>query len=179
MKKLTILIFALAVSTVLVHAQVFNTSSTLKRGQFSVGVEPGLYVNGATDFYLFLHGGVGITKNTDFGLKLGVLGNTTYIGGDVEFKLAKIFSLSVGAHSWGDFGLDGTALLTFPLTSGVKIYTGLDTDIIFANDVQMPLWIPVGLQIMMNKNMAFIFESEINVTDVGSHFLGGGLSFFF
>lgn len=179
MKKLTVLFIALVASATLVHAQVFNTSSTLKRGQFSVGVEPGLYINGASDFYLFLHGGVGITHNADFGLKLGVLGNTTYIGGDVEFNLAKIFSLSVGAHSWGDFGLDGTALLTFPLTSGVKIYTGLDSDIVFANDVQVPLWIPIGLQIGMNKNMAFLFESEINITDVGSHFLGGGLSFFF
>ena len=170
MKKLFVLIFVLGLSTIFVQAQVFNTSSTLKRGQFSVGIEPGLYINGSSDFNLFLHGGVGITHNTDFGLKLGVLGNETYIGGDVEFALAKIFSLSVGAHSWGDFGLDGTGLLTFPLTSGVKIYT---------NEVQVPLWIPVGLQIGMNKNMAFIFESEINVTDVGSHFLGGGLSFFF
>ena len=178
MKKLLILAFGLI--TISLNAQVFNTSSTLKRGQFSAGFEPGLYIGG-NDFTLFLHGGIGLTSGTDLGLKVGLLNGATYIGGDVEFSLGKHFSLSVGAHGQGNLGLDGTALFTFPIKQDVKIYTGLDMDVLFYdnNDTQIPFWVPLGLEIRMRKNMSFMFEAEINLTDVGSHFLGGGLNFYF
>lgn len=177
MKKL--LIFTISFIAISLNAQVFNTSSTLKRGQFSAGFEPGLYFGG-TDFTLFLYGGAGIASNTDLGLKIGLLNGATYVGGDVEFGLGKRFSLSVGAHGQDNFGLDGTALFTFPLKSGVRLYTGLDMDILFYdnNDVHIPLWIPLGLEIAMGNNMAFLFEAEINITE-GPHFLGGGLNFYF
>jgi hypothetical protein len=176
MKKL--LIICLGFITLTSNAQVFNTSSTLKRGQFSAGFEPGLYISGGSDFTLFLHGGAGITSGTDLGIKVGLLDGATYIGGDVEFALGKRFSISAGAHSWGEFGLDGTALFTFPLKKGVHLFTGLDADIEIADDVNVPLWIPLGIEIGMGNNMGFIFESEINLID-GNHFLGGGLNFYF
>lgn len=161
-------------------AQVFNTSSTLKKGTFSAGFEPGVYINGDTDFNLFLYGGAGLGRNMDFGLKLGVLGNEVYFGGDVEFSLSRNFSLSAGAHSYGNFGLDFTGLLTLPLGNSVNLYTGLDADIVFAEpDVVLPLWIPVGLEIPLRSNMLFLFEAEISVTDPGRHWLGGGLNFLF
>jgi hypothetical protein len=177
MKKL--LILALGIITLSLNAQVFNTSSTLKRGQFSAGFEPGLYIDGGNDFTLFLHGGAGLASGVDLGIKVGLLEGTTYFGGDVEFALGKRFSISAGAHSEDVFGLDGTALFTFPLRKGIHLYTGLDADIDFYDDVAMPLWVPLGLEIGMNKNMTFLFESEINLTDAGRHFLGGGLNFYF
>jgi hypothetical protein len=162
------------------NAQVFNTAGTLKPGRFSAGFEPGIYINGNTDFNLFLHGGAGITQGIDFGLKLGVLGDETYFGGDIEFALAKIFSLSGGAHSYGNFGLDFTALFTFPLGTSVSLYTGLDSDIVFAEpETLFPLWVPLGVEIPLKKPILFLFETEINITDVGSHFIGGGLNFIF
>ena len=179
MKRLSVFFLTFFLGTgCLLNAQIFNTSSTLKPGDFSLGFEPSVYINGATDFNLFLHGGAGLTHNIDFGMKLAVMGNNVYLGGDVEFALGKRFSLSAGAHNWGNFGLDGTALLTFPLVKPVQLYTGLDADLVFAGDMEFPLWIPLGLQIGLNKNIVFIFESEICVTSVGSHFLGGGLNFF-
>ncbi|MBN2486623.1 MAG: hypothetical protein JXB34_11675 [Bacteroidales bacterium] len=177
MKKLFIL--ALVFFTFSASGQVFNTSSTLKRGRFSVGFEPGFNINGGSDFTLFLHGGAGLTKGADLGIKVGLLRDETYIGGDVEFALGKRFSLSVGAHSYYELGLDGTALFTFPLKNGVSIYTGLDMDIDFYDEVQLPIWAPIGLEVNMGKNMRFLFEAEINLTDVGYHFLGGGLNFYF
>lgn len=187
MKK-TLLLSLFIVLTLSLGAQVFNTSSTLKRKQFSAGFEPGFYIGGDADFNLFLHGGAGLTKGVDLALKIGVLnGNNTYIGGDVEFALGRRFSLSAGAHSYGVFGLDGTALFTFPIKSVAHLYTGFDVDINFYNnnnnnngdDIHAPLWIPIGIEIPMNSNMAFLFESEICLTDYGSHYLGGGLNFFF
>jgi hypothetical protein len=179
MKRFIILAFVCALAGT-VNAQVFNTSSTLKRGSFSAGFEPGVYAGGGSDFNLFLHGGIGITSGVDLGLKLGVLGGANYFGGDVEFALGKKFSVSAGAHSWGNFGLDGTALYTFDIAKGVDLFLGFDMDIDFPeNDVQLGAWIPIGLEIGIKKNMAFIFESSICVTDYGAHWIGGGLNFYF
>jgi hypothetical protein len=180
MKKGILSFFLSIVIMVSLSAQVFNTSSTLKRGQFSAGFEPGIYINGGNDFNLFLHGGAGITNSADFGLKLGVLGDNVYIGGDVEFRLGKIFSLSAGAHSWGDFGLDATGLFTFKIGNSINIYTGLDLDIEFINDdIYFPLMLPIGLEIPLKSNILFVFESEIRLSDTGYNFIGGGLNFVF
>jgi hypothetical protein len=161
-------------------AQVFNTSSTLRPGQFSAGFEPGIYISGGNDFNLFLHGGVGIVHSVDFGVKLGIMGDNVYIGGDMEFALGKHFSLSAGAHSWGDLGLDATGLFTFPIASAARLYTGLDADVILAEgNTQLPMWVPIGLEIPIKKYMLFLFETEIRLTHVGSHFIGGGLNFLF
>jgi hypothetical protein len=162
------------------NAQVFNTSSTLKRSQFSAGFEPGIYINGGNDFNLFLHAGAGLTQSIDFALKLGLMGNNVYIGGDVEFALGKHFSVSAGAHSWGDLGLDATGLFTFPIAKSARFYTGLDADIVLAEgDTQLPLLLPIGLEIPLKKYLLFIFETEIRLTNDGHHFIGGGLNFLF
>ncbi len=178
MKKLLTLIILCCLLPLSMHAQIFNTSSTLKPGRFNVGFEPGIYAGGDADFTLFLHGGVGLTKGADLGLKLGVLSGNVYFGGDVEFCLNRYFSFSAGAHSWGNFGLDFTGLVTLPIRNVAKFYTGLDADIIFSEpDTKIPLWIPLGLEIPLRSNMYFHFETEINVSEYGSHFIGGGLNF--
>jgi hypothetical protein len=180
MKKSILLLLAAMAITEVLNAQVFNTSSTLKKGQFSAGFEPGIYINGDNDFNLFLYGGAGLTNSIDFGIKLGVLGNNIYFGGDVEFGLGKIFSFSAGAHSWGNFGLDAMGLATFHIGNSIGIYTGLDLDIEFIEgDTYLPLMLPIGLEIPLKKNILFIFESEIGLSDTGYNFLGGGLNFIF
>ena len=181
MKKLTFSALVIICFSVTLSAQVFNTSGTLKKGTFSAGFEPGVYVD-PSDFNLFLHGGAGLTSNIDLGVKLGVLGDETYFGGDVEFGVGKIFSLSAGAHSYFDFGLDFTGLFTFPIGGVADLYTGLDVDVAFAeNDTYFPIWIPIGLEIPLKKDILFLFEAEINVNDeyYGRHWFGGGLNFIF
>ncbi len=165
--------------TLLASSQVFNTSSTLNKGQFSFGVEPSFYMNGDNDFNLFLHGGFGLTNGMDLAVKLGALGNEEYLGADIEFPISSSFSLSAGVHNYYDFGLDGTLLYSHKLQSGVDLFAGLDTDIVFADDTEIIFWIPLGLEVGIQKNMSFILESEICLTDIGSNFLGGGLCFYF
>ncbi|MCG8698991.1 MAG: hypothetical protein MI922_13130 [Bacteroidales bacterium] len=168
--------------TFIAQSQVFNTSTTLRPGKFSVGIEPVIYVPN-NDFSLFMHGGVGLAKSIDFGAKLGVFRNDVYIGGDIEFSLARFFSLSFGAHSHGNFALDGTALFTFPLGKPANLYTGLDSDVVFIknpkDDVRFPLWIPLGLEVKVKRGIAFLFEAEIAANDPAEHMIGGGFNFFF
>ncbi len=175
-KSITALAFLLLAVTL--NAQVFNSASTLRKKQFSLGLEPALLMNGDNNLYLFMHGGVGLTSKVDFGIKLGI-GDEMFIGGDVEFRLARIISLSVGAHSFGEFGIDGTLLLSGPVSSGVYLFGGLDLDILLERDTdQLELWIPIGVEVALRRNMSFIFEAEISATD-SYNVLGGGLNFYF
>ena len=189
MKKiLTFSLVLLFVSTL--SAQVFNTGQTLKPMKISLGIEPAFVVNGDAEFMLFLHGGIGLIRGTDFGFKLGVLNGETYVGGDIEFAVGKYLSLSAGAHHWGNFGVDGTLLGTLPIRKGVRLFGGLDSDINFNSydkdndgdkemDTQFLLWAPVGVEVGLRKNMAFIFEASIGLTDPAYHLIGGGIVLYF
>ena len=175
MKKLILLIFS--VVCISSNAQVFNTASTLKPGTIMFGLEPTYMINGE-GLMIFLHGGYGLTKGIDFSLHGGLGGNTSYIGGDIEWALMRHVSLTTGAHNFGVFGLDGALNLTFPIRKDSRIYTGFDMDINFGNKVTAPMWIPLGVEIGLRSHLAFIFEAEISVTN-NYHVLGGGLVFYF
>lgn len=178
MKKVFVILALLAIAGS-AFSQVFNTGQTLKPGKFSLGVEPGVMVNGNSEFIMFLHGGVGIKKGIDLSVKAGVLGPEDYFGADVEFALSRRISFAVGAHQFGDFGLDGTLNLTFPIRNDTRIFTGLDSDLNFNQDkTRMLIWLPLGVEIGIRKNLNFIFEAEIGLNDPTYHFIGGGLNFY-
>lgn len=170
--------------------QLFSTGQTMKPKKWSIGVEPSVIINGDTDFMLFGHAGYGLKKGIDLGLKVGFLGNhDEYIGGDVEFAIGRYFSVMGGAHHFGSFGIDGNILGTYPIRSDVRISSGFDVDMNFIDKVndqgekdgkeaQFIGWIPISLEIGLKKNLAFIFEAMINVTDDGYHFIGGGVNIY-
>jgi hypothetical protein len=179
MKKIILFITALLFTTSS-FSQVFNTGQTLKPKSFSAGFEPALLLNGSTEFILFVHGGYGLKKGIDFGVSIGVLGPNNYIGADVEFGLARWTSFAFGAHHFGSFGLDGTLNVTFPIRKDVRVFSGADLDINFNDDkTRFLLWLPVGVEVGLRKNMSFIFEASIGLTDPAYHLIGGGLNFYF
>ena len=174
------LILMLFLTVSVAHSQVFNTGQTLKPKTFSVGLEPAVVINGGADFILFLHGGAGIVKGIDFGLNLGFLGPSEYFGADVEFAIAKNMSIAAGAHHYGVFGVDGTFNITFPIKKEVRILTDADVDVNFPKkDVNVLLWLPLGVEVGIRNNMSFIFEAEIGLTGPIYHLIGGGLNFYF
>jgi hypothetical protein len=168
-----------SMSVLIGSSQVFNTSQTLKEGTFSFGIEPLLIASGNGDFVLFGHAGYGLVPGVDLGLKVGVFGGSTYVGADVEFAFVKNFSISAGAHATGIFGLDATLIGSFPLASNVNFYAGADADLNFGNDLTLPLWIPLGLEVQLNKNMAFLFEALPGITQSAPHLIGGGVMVYF
>lgn len=187
MKKLLLLVVVVFTFTS-VHGQVFNTGQTLKRGTVSLGVEPTLHIDGGADgVILFGHAGYGIKSGLDAGLQLG-FGDQKYFGANLEFALGNKISLAVGAHDFGYFGLDGTLNFTIPIKSDIRLYSGLDTHINFIKGtnnegetettLEMPFWIPIGLEVGLSQNMSLLFESEIALNDRAYHIIGGGLNFY-
>lgn len=183
MKRALFIFFSL-ILVQLASGQVFNTGTTLKKGTFNVGVEPSLHIDGgANGLMLFGYAGYGIKSGMDMGLKIGI-GEINYLGADLEFSLGKNISLSAGAHKFGDFGLDGTLLFDIPVRSDIRIYSGGDLDIMFPEsqngngNIYTPLWVPIGLEILLSSRMFLVFETEIALIDAW-HIIGGGLNFYF
>lgn len=181
MKKLLISI-GLFCMPLLGFSQVFNTAAVLKPGKFSLGIEPTVYNK---DLGLFLHGGIGLAPGVDLGMKYGFLKYTDYFGADLEWRLMSgkpNISLTTGGHVINDFGLDLGLNLSFPITGTASLYTGFDSDINFYKDpigTQFLPWIPVGVQIKLRPQVAFILEAEIPLNNYAYNIFGGGLNFFF
>ncbi|MBN2612572.1 MAG: hypothetical protein JXB00_13535 [Bacteroidales bacterium] len=167
-------------TVILANAQVFNTAETLKPLKFNLGVAP-VYFN--NNFGLYLMGGVGIKSDIDFSLKYAVLETEDYFGADLEWKLLNRksvdLSLTTGCHNYFDFGLDVSGNVSFNIKSDIAMYTGLDIDINFGDDLYAPFWIPVGVQIGLNRTIAFIFEAEIPLNPSAYPIIDGGFSFRF
>lgn len=178
MKKL-LLILIITSAFFSANAQIFSTAKTLKTGTFAIGVQPTIIANGGSDFILFGHMGYGLAKDIDIAFKAGVLHNSTYVGGDIEFSFMKNMSFSAGAHVWGDFALDATYLLTFDIAKNVDLYAGADADLNLGGNTYLNFWIPFGVEVQLSKNMAFLMEAEAGITDSAPHMFGGGVVVYF
>jgi len=177
-KSLALLMIAFMANTA--FCQVFDNGQTLKPKMFSLGVEPGVMVDVNSDFILFLHGGYGIKEGIDLAVKAGVLGQSQYFGGDIEFALPYRMSFAIGAHQMTDFGLDGALNINFPIKNDIRLLTGLDSDVNFNSDkTHILLWLPLGIEVGIRKNVSFIVEAEVGMTNPAYHFIGGGLNFYF
>lgn len=171
---------AIIFSTFFLNAQVFNTAEVIKPAKFSLGVAP-IYFN--ENFGLFFMGNVGIKSGIDFSLKYAVLETRDYFSADLEWALLKnssmALSLTTGCHSYYDFGLDISGNVSFRLMSDVAFYTGLDMDINFGNDLYAPFWIPIGVEIKLNRMIAFLFEAELPLNSSAYPIIDGGFLFRF
>jgi opacity protein-like surface antigen len=170
------------------QAQVlFNTAQSLQKGNWSIGINPVYADYGDGDFALFFHGGYGLGNSSDIGLKLGFGWNEAYVGLDYEKTLLSgkpSVSLFGGAHYWHDFGLDLGSTVTFPI-GNVNISTGLDLDIVFGKDVnddlelRAPLWLPISLEVYLQKHLSLVFEGNIKLTHSAFTTVGGGINIYF
>jgi len=171
------------------QAQVlFNGAQTLKKGGWSLGLNPVIATEGNDNFALFFHGGYGLGNSSDLGLKLGFgWNNEAFVGLDYEKTLlagGPSVSLFGGAHYFHYFGLDMGALVTFSI-SNVRITTGLDLDLVFGEDAQgdtelwAPLWLPLSLEVYLKKHLSLVFEGNVKLTDQAWTTVGGGVNIYF
>jgi hypothetical protein len=174
------------------YAQIFETGQTLRSGKASIGINPALFSDsGVNDFAFYVHGGYGLMRTMDIGLKLGFGGDDTYFGANLEWMLrgkSPSISFATGVHSYGDIGLDGTLNFSFPINRMVIFYSGLDMDMVFGekiddgeekSDIYFPTWIFLGIEIGFRRNVNIILEAEIGLGDRSPNIIGGGFNFYF
>ena len=179
LRKSVSILFFMLLAMISCHAQVFNNSKVLSENQYSFGVQPVLYWADNSDAaYLFLHGGIGLGANMDFGFKAG-FGDDYYLGIDLEYGISPNFSFAVGAHRFNDFGLDGTLSFNIPLNETTDLYCAYDVDLIFDEKTDVMMWIPIGIQTRVSKDLLLIVENEIGINSLSPTIWGMGFSYFF
>jgi hypothetical protein len=163
-------------------AQVCNTATTLRPGQFSLTIAPVIYT-GDNGVDLFLSGGVGITRDLDLSLKLIVDHYATYIGGDFEFIILGGFptiSLAAGMHSHNSLGLDATFNIALPIRRIIALYGGLDSDINFYDhETGFPFWGFIGLQVMVRRHLGLFMEIDLGLHDAAPDMIDLGIQVIF
>jgi hypothetical protein len=188
MSKKSLLIAFIALSLSALSAQVFNTAGTLKPGTLSLGLNPAVFVpegSGDSEFELYVNGGYGLSSGIDFNLRFGTGPVDSYFGADVEYRFYSSgkfgASFAAGAHTWNDFGLDATLNMDYKITRSSKLFFGVDADYVFGEDENyFPAWAFVGVDLPLSRRMAFIFSSDIAVSeDANYHTIHGGLEFYF
>lgn len=182
MRKI-ILFICVLISFQIASAQVHNSAGTLRPGRFSLGIAPIFFVDRGNDIGLFLHGGIGITRNMDLSLKFRLNDNDTYFGGDLEFALLKgmpSLSLATGMHAHDKVGIDMNLNLTFPIRRIVSFYGCLDMDVEFKDhDTYVPLWGVIGFEVMARRQLGILMEIDIGITDPAPTMFGIGLCVYF
>ena len=188
MKKVLLLLVAVSFASIS-FGQVFSTGQTLKSGAMSLGIEPAVVGN---NFGIFFHGGYGLNTGSDLGIKAGFGQGNPYIEGNVEFGLLRsnpYLSATLGGHYNGNFGFDGGATITFPV-SRVFLSSGLDMNLDFYQadtnadgkkelHTSLPVWLPFGLEVYVKKHLSIIFEAEVGVSSAAYTIVGGGISMYF
>jgi hypothetical protein len=89
-------------------------------------------------------------------------------------------SLALGAHAYRQVGLDGTLNITFPIHRTIALFSGLDFDAEFYDHGQyFPLWVPVGLEVMLRRSLSLIMEIDIAATEPATNIFALGMCIFF
>lgn len=169
------------------QAGVFGTAGLLKPGHFTFGLEPEIAFS-PSHFILWIHGGLGLTRSIDLDVQLG-LGADMVFGADLEFGLIRDtkntpgLSFAAGAHGSSNLGLDATLLLSNNFRT-FSFFGALDADIEFVDtgnetEIILPIYFDLGVAIPIARQMEFIFEGNIGITEHAASSLSGGVLFYF
>lgn len=180
MKKIIItLVFLLLISYA--FGQVFNSGACSRGKIISLGLEPTVMGVGSGDnFMMFAHVDFKLKPGANLTFKYGA-GDEDYFGGALKWTFVKTIAINAGMHKFGSLGLDASAIFSIKFIGDNRIYLGADMDINFpkGNSIQIPLWLPVGMEVRLAPSVAFALEAEIGVNDEAYHILGGGVIIYF
>lgn len=174
---------------------IMNSAETINKGNFKLAVFPTVVFNeNGTDSQGGVHGrlGYGITDRLDIEAKFARFDNLKFYGGDVELWIighpqATNVSVAVGANrskydnGGGLTGIDGTLLLSFPISKRAEFYAGLlaarqsvqDYDRKFNTYHIVP-----GVEIRITRYLDLLGEIGLGVTSDSLDYGSIGLAFY-
>lgn len=169
---------------------VFSTARTLPSSTLMLGFEPEVTPVEGPAYDLFLHGGFGMTRATDFQMRLGVPlypgGGPLYLGADVQINLlhdgagAPGISLTTGAHARGSssFGLDGTLIVSNRFGK-LEPFAAFDFDGEFrGNTIDPEMHLVGGMMVCIAKPTDILFELGLGL-DGAPTYVSMGARFLF
>lgn len=165
------------------HAQVMKTASTIPARAFAFSAAPTVYMDGGTnEIALFLFGQYGLSNTTNLRARVGFFETENYVGGNFEWTMRSrtpMVTFSAGGHYVTDPAADVTLNLSAPLDRHLHIYGGLDADLIFDDDPDLPLWVFLGLSYDVLNRVDVLIEFNYGFVEIAPHGLASGFVFYF
>gem|GEM_PF-2769262 len=184
MKRIIFLVAFLSVAaTSTASAQVLNSARSLPARTFALSGAPVVfYDNGVNSLGLFVMGRYGTGNGLDVEFRSGFFEDATYVGGLIELGLrptAPFVSLMAGLHVMDDLGFDGGLNITYPLSETLDLYGGIDFDLIFDDDPDLPTWVNLGLDLMFIEQIHFLAEFNLGANAISPNIWGASFVFHF
>ena len=164
----------------------FSDTKVLAPHTYSASLQPVIYTN-PDDFMMMIRGGYGIEDNFSVHAKLGALAENTYFGAHAEYDLiseadnAVTVSSLGGLYVYHDFGIKLGAKVSKQFEF-FGLYSGLNTQAHFSDEVMIPMLIPFGVDIPLPEYQThFIFETNVGMNSDASAFemLSFGVNYYF
>jgi hypothetical protein len=164
-------------------AQVFNSARSLPARTFVLTGAPVVFNNeGMNELALFAMGRYGVGNGLDFEFRAGFFEESTYVGGSIELGLraaAPFVSLMTGLHVQDALGFDGGLNIAYPISETLDVYGGLDFDLVFDEDPDLPTWLNLGVDVMFIEQIHFLAEFNLGLNEISPNIWGAGFVFHF
>ncbi len=165
---------------------IFGTSSLLRTGAFSLGVEPIFYLKGQDKFGFVGHVKYGLVPRFELLGDIGVQRGETYFAGGIEYSVLQDGGHGPGLSCRGSaFGNGGTSGVDMILNlsnkfSQITLYGAFDYRLLLEDNTDDLIYLVPGIRIPLRKNMSFMTEFGLNMNAGGNNsYVSGGLSFTF
>lgn len=144
---------------------VFSNGNSLDKSKIAASVQP-VFLTEADDFMMFFRGRYGLSAYRDLSVKLGMLGNSVFIGGHLEEPHLKSDDYPImtyfqyGIQYWKDLGLKASYNIRYQVNE-FNIYTGLMYQPFFGGSSSHPFLIPLGVSYQPSE-IDGLFFLELN-----------------
>ncbi len=156
---------------------------TIPGGDFTLSGSPTVYIDGGTnEIALFVYGLYGLSGTTNLRVRAGFFESNNYIGGNFEWAIRRggpAVTFSAGGHYHNDPAADATLNLSGAVRKNLSLYGGLDADLIFDDDPDLPLWAFLGFSIDLLDHFDIVMEFNYGLVEVAPHVLASGFVFYF
>jgi hypothetical protein len=65
------------------------------------------------------------------------------------------------------------------ISKDARIFTGLNSSVLFANEARLPIWVPLGVEVNIREKLSFILETQIAVSKPAYHIISAGVAYYF
>lgn len=167
---LVILLFIAFTGTLSAQDGVFSNGQSFQKSRLAVSAQP-VFLTEIDDFMVFFRGRYGLSDYRDLSIKLGMLGESVFIGGHLEephlksdeYPLMTYFQY--GAQYWNDLGLKVSYNIRYQINE-FNIYTGLLYQPYFGDSSSHPFLVPLGLSYQPQEiDGLFFFELNGGIND--------------
>jgi hypothetical protein len=144
---------------------IFSNGNSFKKSRIAATVQP-VFLTEADDFILFFRGRYGLSSYRDLSVKLGMLGESVFIGGHLEEPHLKSDEYPImtffqyGVQYWNDLGLKASYNIRYQVNE-FNIYTGLLYQPFFGDSSLHPFLIPLGIS-YQPQEIDGLFFIELN-----------------